>query len=144
MRRKNCLASMKKTIVVVAAIVCVLSVGIEVLAASKTFSKAFVDSNQWTSIVSARKDSTSGFCSVTVDDIYDADGNTCNYKKVKVVCYNTTNVAVNNSSYTATKGKMCIMGYKSGFNVVGRTMTLKAMGNNPSLDCKISGAFNPD
>ncbi|MCI8409603.1 MAG: hypothetical protein HFJ09_10105 [Lachnospiraceae bacterium] len=144
MVRKKCLASIKKAIVIVAAIASVLSVGREVLAASKTFSKKFVDSNQWTTVVSATKDSTSGFCSVTINDIYDANGKACNYKKVKAACYYSKNVAVNNSSYTVTKGKMCIMGYKGGFSVIGRTMTLKAMGNNPSLDCRISGAFNPD
>lgn len=110
----------------------------------QNFFKKFVDSNQWTTIINAKKDSTSGFCSVTIDDIYDADGNDCDYKKIKAVCYNSKKVAVNKSSYTVTKGKMCIMGYKSGFSVIGKTMTLKAMGNNPSLDCKISGAFNPD
>lgn len=144
MRREQCMTHIKKGIVATMAMVCVLSIGTEVLAASKTFSKKFVDSNQWTTVVNARKDSTSGFCSVTIDDIYDADGNDCDYKKIKAVCYNSKKVAVNKSSYTVTKGKMCIMGYKSGFSVIGKTMTLKAMGNNPSLDCKISGAFNPD
>lgn len=55
MREKKCLVGRKKTIVVVAAIVCVLLVGTGVLATSKTFSKAFVDNNQWTSIVSAKE-----------------------------------------------------------------------------------------
>lgn len=142
--KKFYVKKLKKATAGILAATCVLSVGTEVLAASTTFSHAKVDSNKWKSITKAKKSSTSGFCSVTVDEIYDEDGDECDYSKVKVTCYYGNNVAVTKSSYTATEGKMCIMQYKNGYNIKGRETKLKAKGNNPKLDCEITGAFNAD
>lgn len=126
------------------AFTCILTLGIEALATSPTFNKKYVDSNTWSEIVSDKKDSGSGYCSVTVNGIYKADKSPSNYKKVKVTCRVKKDTAITKSSYTAPKGKICIMSLEKEYQVRSRDIILYAQGNDPSLDCWISEAFNAD
>ena len=98
-----------------------------------TFSKAYVDSNQYRSVTSAKKETTTTCADVKITDIYKADGSSSNYKKVYAKATYT------GESVLVTKGSYYELTIPASYRSAGNTVYLYAMGHNPSLDCKISG-----
>lgn len=123
-------------------------------AASVPFSRAFVDSNQWIPIKSAIKDTNSELVRVKLNAIYPTNGSSSNYKRIQ-------GVILNSSGHGITSVKKC---WKAGavddngnrydgytmfsvpdqYRFRGTRIKFGAMGNNPALDCRISGTVNFD
>ncbi|MBD5553788.1 MAG: hypothetical protein HDQ95_00155 [Roseburia sp.] len=102
------------------------------------FSKEYVDSNEWTYICYSIRSSRTTDLEVKISKIYKADGSDSNYKKVKVYCSGggydfSTKIAQLNTTVSYE--------VPVGYGASGTTYKLYAMGNDPSLDCQITGSF---
>lgn len=106
---------------------------------SRIFYKAYVDSNTFSNICySNTYYDTVKRTSVKVVDIFKADGSASSYKKVKAkMIVNTYNSDVQ----TVNKDTIYYFSVPSEYQT-GWQYLLKAMGNNPSLDCQITGTFS--
>ena len=96
------------------------------------FQKKFVDSNTWCSICTGTKDTTTSTTDLKINNIYKSDGSSSAYRKVKAKI-------AGGSSTTAVKGSYVKVTVPSSKRAKGSVVSLQAMGNNPRLDCKISG-----
>lgn len=114
---------------------------------SATFKKAYVDSNEFKRVegADASKADTSEYASVSITDIFDADGKECEYKavyaKVRSNGYNATTSEDGNTYRTAYRNQTTSIKLKQEYRAKGTELHLWAMGRNPSLDCMISGVF---
>lgn len=97
------------------------------------FTKVFVDSNQYTSVKSGTKDITNTTADLNVENIYTSSGGTSNYKQVKA------KIMSSGTETIADKGATTSLPIPSRYQSAGSRVTLYCMGNNPALDCKISG-----
>lgn len=105
-------------------------------AAEETFLKADVDSNSFSYITAAKKDTVTSYATVMISNIYDAEGEPSNYKKVYVrAMYNGEEISV-------TKGTSKDIPIASSFQSVGNYINMYAKGNDPRLDCQITGTWN--
>lgn len=137
---------MKKSLVKaisICAIILMLS-SIPVYAASVTFTRKEVDSNTWTEIEDCRKTSNYDEIYVKITNIYKQDGSSSNYKKVKAQFKFYNSICTTKTSYTANLGVNCYALLKEQYAVSGYPITFYAMGNDPALDCQISGKFEVD
>lgn len=125
-------------------------------AAVSKFNKSYVDSNQWTKVASASKETNSELVRVKISAIYKANGNASNYKRVKGY------IGLSSNGYMVTNTKRCWKvdsvdddgkqydGYTlfsvkyDQYRYRGTKLAFVAMGNDPSLDCRISGKVNFD
>jgi hypothetical protein len=105
-------------------------------AATTGFSKKYVDSNTYGDIVSGKKDKAGSVATAYISKIYKADGKDSSYSCVKVKVKNGS------GEYTSYKKTSCDMALYPDYQVKGKSLTLRAKGNNPFLDCMISGDFN--
>lgn len=97
------------------------------------FAKKAVDSNSYTYITGATKETTTTYAGVQISDIYKADGSSSSYNNVYVKACTT------GYGLSATKGRYLDLTIPSGYRAAGSYVTLYAKGNVPWLDCKISG-----
>lgn len=118
----------------VLALVC--SIVITAFATDTTFTQRYVDSNTFTQVVSLRKSATSDRATLTLSNIYKADGSTSNYQYILAKATNQ------GSTISVRKGTTRDLSIPEGYRAVGSLIVLYARGNNPSLDCRISGTFN--
>lgn len=102
------------------------------------FGKQYVDSNEWTYVCDSSRTTTSTSLEVQITNIYKADGSDSNYKKVKVFCA-AGSLVVGSDTVSLNDPKSYIV--PSGYNAAGTINKMFAMGNDPSLDCQISGFF---
>ena len=109
---------------------------------SAAFSKVKVDSNEYTTIAKITKQIKYEYAYVTISDIYKADGSASNYQQIQAkVVYN------DNGTWKICEEKAVKKGEKADFHLLinaqraGVTLRFRAMGNNPSLDCKVTGYF---
>lgn len=102
------------------------------------FTRQYVDSNQWTYVCDSSSTNKSKYLEVKIAAIYKADGSDSNYKKVKMYCAAGSLVV---GSETISIGDTKFYDVPSGYNAAGTINKLFAMGNDPSLDCQISGFF---
>lgn len=111
---------------------------------SKAFSKVYVDSNTFTTIAKITKQQSYGFAYVTIDGIYKADGSSSNYQKIqgKVHYKSGDDWKICGSQTTIVKGTQAVFTIPKAGSAAGTTLRFRAMGNDPSLDCKISGHFD--
>lgn len=131
---------MKKKIIGVLAMSLMLTSSISSFAASSTVSKAFVDSNTWTSVTSATKSSTTDKASVLISTIYDSNKSAAdNYKQVRLQIGSTGNQA---PEITATKGTTKDFNLVAEAKAKGTVLKFYGMGNDPALDCYIDATFN--
>lgn len=103
-----------------------------------TFTKQYVDSNEWTYVCYAQSPRKSTELSISISKIYKADGTTSNYKRIKV------NPAIRNvlqGSRTLFVGSTTYYTIPSAYRAAGEKYIFFAMGNDPALDCQISGSF---
>lgn len=106
---------------------------------TRMFNRAYVDSNTFSTICY----SNSYYSSVSrtglyVNEILKTDGSNSSYKKVKAKMI--VNV-YNSDVLTVNKGNVYYIDVPDQYRDYGGYM-LSAMGNNPSLDCLISGGFS--
>lgn len=129
----------KKLLVTVLTMAAMLSISMVCSAAYTEFSKEFVDSNQWGYLASDWKENNSTIGKVWITKLYDANGNEAsNYKQLKV------RVSGTDAAVTVTKGKWCNVPLTFDYRLAGQYVSLDGMGNNPSLDCYASGAWDAD
>lgn len=102
------------------------------------FTKEYVDSNEWTYICDTSNTSGCTDVSLRVDSIYKADGSSSNYSKVKIYCSVS---GVTFASDTISKEQTYFYDVPKGSQGAGATYDLYVMGNNPSLDCQITGFY---
>lgn len=98
--------------------------------------KTYVDSNTWTSVGGATKSTNGSYCTVKILEIYKADGSSSDYKYVKV------KPTTNGTSTTCEKYKNKDITLPTAYQTAGVYVTYYCMGNNPRLDCMITGNFN--
>ena len=104
---------------------------------AKLYGPIYVYGDRYTVVASGTADNTGSYLSVTVNNIYKADGSNSNYSTVKADVLNSsgsqissnTNVAL--SLGTATNISL-IQSYNSG-----TSMRLRMKGNMSSLDCQV-------
>ncbi|MFA9379385.1 MAG: hypothetical protein ACERKZ_21965, partial [Lachnotalea sp.] len=102
--------------------------------------QAFVDSNDWTQISSAKKSATTDTASVIIDTMYNSDKEVAdNYTKLIVRLGET---GKQSAEKTITKGKTYDLNITDKYKAKGQTLWLYAKGNNPKLDCYVDGTFN--
>lgn len=102
------------------------------------FTRQYVDSNQWTYVCDSSSTDKSKYLQVKIAAIYKADGSDSNYKKVKIYCA-AGNYVVGSETIGINDSKFYDV--PSDYNAAGTINKLFAMGNDPSLDCQISGFF---
>lgn len=105
--------------------------------------KKFVDSNQWTKLLATTKNGQSA-PTVKVTKIYKADGKDSNYKRVRFRIQYGTKVISEASSTTAILDSPTDIPIRKEYNSKGQAIALYAMGNDPKLDCYITGVFSPN
>lgn len=104
--------------------------------------RSHVDSNTYTTIASPTKASDASTCSLRVTNLYKSDGTGSNYKKIKAKFYVGSTICTTSTEYTsADLGKYLTPTLKEQYRKKGTTLTFKAMGNDPSLDCQMTGFF---
>lgn len=128
--------------------VCVAGVLVSTNAMASTkvtaaFSKVKVDSNEYTTIAKVTKQIDYEYAYVTISDIYKADGSASNYQQIKgKVVFNdagTWKICEEKVVKKDTETKFIL---KNNAKYEGVTLRFRAMGNNPSLDCKVTGHFD--
>lgn len=105
-------------------------------AAESEFSKKPVDSNSWSFVLGATKAKKGSTAALKITKIYDADGNNSSYTHVKA------KASKDGTSTKVKKGKWVDLTIPSKYRAKGSSVSLYCMGNDPSLDCKISGCWN--
>ncbi len=123
---------MKKFTAILLAGIMIFSISGTCMAKEVIFQKKFVDSNTWCSICTGTKDTTTSTTDLKINNIYKSDGSSSAYRKVKAKI-------AGGSSTTAVKGSYVKVTVPSSKRAKGSVVSLQAMGNNPRLDCKISG-----
>ena len=119
------------------------SIGADAVATG--FKYAYVDSNQYTKVTSYTKVSEKKAIGVMLNNIYKADGSSSDYKKIKAKFRSGgCNVLDNKNEVTICKNENNVYLLKSKYRCPGVSITFSAMGNNPALDCQISGIFDVD
>ena len=129
----------KRVVMVAVALSLTLSMSYPCYVAEYNFSdqKKFVDSNNWTYIGSATKDSTTSYGELKITQMYNTD-DTINYAFSQVYAKATSS----GTSILVTKGSWQTVPIPSSYQSAGKSVALYCMGHNPSLDCKISGFWN--
>lgn len=129
----------KRLYALVMAFTLMVSMSCVCYAAEYNFSgyKKSVDSNSWTYIGSATKDSTTTYGELKVTKMYDASGNLSSWYS-QVYAKATSN----GTSTLVTKGSWYTIPIPSSYQAAGKSVSLYCMGHDPSLDCKISGYWN--
>ena len=128
---------MRKKILVLLVLLFAFSIVGTCLAGELSFNKKFVDSNSWTLIGSAVKDSDGSYGEVRISKMYDSNQEeAANYKKLKV------KAAPNGNQTLVYKGDWCEVPIPLAYQLKGTSIQLFGMGNDPSLDCYITGYWN--
>ena len=114
------------------------------MAKSVSYSSKFVDSNEYTFITSATKETTSDVATVNVSTMYKSSNGkkgevATNYKYLYVQLGSSGGQA---ASQKVTKGKSKDFNLVTKYKAKGTTLSMYAMGNDPELDCYIDGNFN--
>lgn len=98
--------------------------------------KAYVDSNSYSYVTHAVKDTATDYATFSFTGIYKADGTTSDYRKV----YAKANSS--GTEYSLSVGNSYNMTIPAGWRSAGSVVNLYCKGNNPKLDCRISGRWN--
>lgn len=119
----------------IVALILACNLFITVFANDTTFLKKYIDSNTFTQVTSLRKDAYSGYATVTIDNIYKANGSASSYTTIyaKATDYSTVK--------TVYKGTPCNLPIPASYTAPGCWISLYAKNTNPSLDCMISGSY---
>lgn len=132
---KKKINKMKDALAILAAVVAVIGTHIVCEASDTSFSNAYVDSNTYSYVTSATALQYSSTADVLVTNILKADGSASNYKQV--YCKATGS----GTPVLVTKGSYYTLTVPISNRGEGKSIGLYAMGNNPSLDCRISGIW---
>lgn len=135
---------MVTSLVAVALVVCNI---LPVFAASVGFSKAYVEGNNYTYINRVNKETKYKYVKLSVDTMYMTDNKKASYKKSKAQLrgwngkeYVRCTIA-NDYGKTVNKGNAAKFQLLKDYQKAGKTVKYYAKGNNPDIDCKISGTM---
>lgn len=129
----------KKMIVAVLSLAMILGTQWLVSAGTVTFNKKYVDSNTYSIVATATKDTYYGYGEVLITNIYKANGAPSDYKQVYCKVYpNGETKLITIAEKTFVDIQIPVSAITPGSNV-----SLLAMGHNPALDCMVSGYWNP-
>ncbi len=104
-----------------------------VSATEVSFTKRYVDSNEWTFVTTAKKQTTTTTASIYVTAIYKKDGSDSDYWRLYARASST------GSSKLITSGSWCDLTIPTAYRDAGKFVPLELMGHDPSLDCQVSG-----
>lgn len=113
-------------------------------AVSKAFSKVYIKGESYTTIAKITKKQNYEFAYVTIEDIYKADGSTSNYTMIqgKVHYKSGDDWKICGSETRIVKGTQAVFTIPKAGRGADTTLRFRAKGNNPLLNCKISGHFD--
>lgn len=114
-------------------VVLMASMAVSVLGTELVFTKAFVDSNQYTLVTGGYKETRSKTAEIYITEIYKADGSDSTYSRVYV------RATGNGSKILVYKGEHTDITLPSDYWEANRYVALYMMGRDPSLDCRVSG-----
>lgn len=121
-----------------------------VFAATVSFDKAYVEGESYSYVTRKDKTSSNAYVEITVNKMFTTNNAEASYKKSKAqlrgwngkeyVC------CVDSADYgkTVTKGTAARFHLLKDYRKSGKTVKYYAKGNNPSVDCKISGVMKID
>ena len=121
-----------------------------VFAAYSDFSKAYVNGNQYTYITRKDKETSNKYVKVLVDTMYKTDNKKAPYKKSKVQLRGWNGTSYVRCTISDDYGKTVKKGTEEKFQLlkdyqkIGKTVKYYAKGNNPDVDCKITGTLTVD
>ena len=101
-----------------------------------TFEKVLVDSNSFGTIAIARKYQTTPTAYFYLGNIYKANGTDSTYQKIKV------RVMSEGKIYTVERGKSYNLDIPEAYQEAGWDVAVLGMGNDPALDCRVSGRWD--
>lgn len=137
------------TTVVVATLV--LANSGSVFAAHTTFSKALVEGNRYTYVTKKDKETSYKYVKLRINTMYTDDNKVAsNYKKSKAQLRGYDGSSYVRCTISDDYGKTVEKGQDERFTLLkkyqakGKTIKYYAKGNNPDLDCKISGSMYVD
>lgn len=135
-RRKNIRKSIKGALSVFLVILIMAgAVMVANAANSVLFTKRPVDSNSYSYIESATKTTNANPVVVHITNIYKADGSNSAYSCV------WTKATSSGVAQQAVRGDYQELGIPEAYRHAGANIALYAKGNNPLLDCQISGSW---
>lgn len=113
-------------------------------AATSNFGSKFVDSNVYTKVTTATKETTSDDVTVYIETMYKSNNGVkgeeaTNYDELYVQLGGSGEQA---SSKLVTKGKSKDFSLVTKYKAKGTTLSMYAKGHDPSLDCYVDGSFN--
>ncbi len=118
-----------------------------IFAASVNFNKAYVEGNKYTYITRVDKETRYKNVEISVDTMYKTNNKKAAYKKSKAQLrgwdgteYVRCTIA-DDYGKTITKGKDAKFQLLKAYQKKGKTVKYYAKGNNPDIDCKISGTM---
>lgn len=130
----------KRILTLCLAVVMVVSLASVCFAASVDFTSSskmkFVDSNTWTYVCAATKDSAGKTASLSVNQIYDSNREASLYQKVYAKATSS------GTSVSASKGSVTSVAIPDAYQAAGKSVSLYCKGNNPKFDCYITGTWS--
>lgn len=117
-------------------VVLMASMAVSVLGTEVTFSKKYVDSNTYTGIAAATKETTTSTACVYISAIYKADGSASTYSRLYAMA---TYVG---ESKVIRSGRSTDIPIPADYQGAGNYIVLYLMGYDPSLDCRVSGSWS--
>ncbi len=127
---------MKRLISIVSAFLMIAAMITIISATEVTFTKKYVDSNQFTYVTQAVKQTNSDTAAVKITNMYKEDGSDSNYWRFYV------RPTLTGGQYLIQKDKWYDLRIPATMQNAGTTVQLYAMGHDPSLDCRVSGYWN--
>ena len=124
------------TKLVISALLCTAI--IPTVAFAKTYFNVNVYGNRYTVAAEGTKDDQSNFITVTVTDIYKADGSASDYKKVKADVLDNSGNQISNSTDNVLDLDEAELVMLRQVYASGTRIKLRMKGNTSSLDCKVT------
>lgn len=124
---------MKRLISIVSAFLMIAAMITIISATEVTFTKRYVDSNEWTFVTTAKKETTTTTASIKVTAIYKADGSDSDYWRLYA------KASSGGTSTMITSGSWCDVQLPKTYQGAGKFVPLFLMGHDPSKDCQVSG-----
>jgi hypothetical protein len=129
----------KKLIILITITALFVSVfSISAYASELQISKKYVDSNSYTFVGNAaRSSATYNYATVKITALYNADGTSSNYQRLRVRIGGG-----GESGWVLVKGTSYDLNMPTTYRPTGTIVPYFCKGNDPALDCQASGYFN--
>lgn len=121
-----------------------------VFAAYDDFKKAYVNGNSYSYVTRVDKETSNKYVKIIVDTMYTTNNKKATYKKSKAQLRGWNGQNYVRCTIADDYGKTVVKGEEAKFQLlkdyqkIGKTVKYYAKGNNPDIDCKISGTLTVD